>query len=397
MRRSGYLPGLDGLRALAILGVLMTHDQSWTIFGHSNAGWKGLGGWGVYLFFAISGILICWRLLEDEQKLGRIHLRSFYIRRFFRIQPASWFYLVIVALLFITGALPVNWHYWLSALLSYANFVMIPVDPHAASAFLGHFWTLSVEEHFYIIISLFLVTVPKYRVRVLGAALVFLVIAQRVLAAHHRYNPDLSPRRTYWVVEFLVAPALLALLCRQERVQGFAKRYWTPAVAGLTIFGVVCLRLLKHYVLDAPAGAWKHTALLGLVVFNTEILLYACGPFIIAVMFHPECLTTRFLELAPLRFVGRLSYSIYLWHLLFFGPAILRDQGGVPSHVLNLLSERPFKYAATIAVALMSYYWVEKPSIRLGHRLAPPATEGHPDLATESRDAPRLRELVAKQ
>jgi peptidoglycan/LPS O-acetylase OafA/YrhL len=65
--KSGYLPSLDGWRAIAILGVMMTHDQPWVVLGHSNINWKGFGGWGVHLFFAISGILICTRILEEEK------------------------------------------------------------------------------------------------------------------------------------------------------------------------------------------------------------------------------------------------------------------------------------------------------------------------------------------
>ena len=89
-RKSGYLPGLDGLRAVAIFGVLVEHDLPWSIAGHSNALWKAYGGWGVQLFFAISGVLISWRLLEDEEaRAGRLRLGSFYIRRISRPSPYS--------------------------------------------------------------------------------------------------------------------------------------------------------------------------------------------------------------------------------------------------------------------------------------------------------------------
>ena len=87
------------------------------------------------------------------------------------------------------------------------------------------------------------------------------------------------------------------------------------------------------------------------------------------------------LEWRPLRYLGRLSYSIYLWHVLFLVgglPAI-----GIHAPWLLLLTERPWRYVATCAMAMLSFYLVEKPLIRLGHHLAPPATPGHKDLRVD--------------
>jgi peptidoglycan/LPS O-acetylase OafA/YrhL len=95
-------------------------------------------------------------------------------------------------------------------------------------------------------------------------------------------------------------------------------------------------------------------------------------------MLHPRSWSTRVLELRPLRFIGRISYSIYLWHILFYSAI---DLPPVSSHVLLVLSERPWKYVCTLVVAVASYYLIEKPLVRMGHRLAPPATAGHKDLA----------------
>jgi len=80
--------------------------------------------------------------------------------------------------------------------------------------------------------------------------------------------------------------------------------------------------------------------------------------------------------------VGRLSYSLYLWHILFFIPAYAGVR--ITSAPLLFLSERPWKYIASFAAATLSYYLIEKPFIRLGHRLAPPATPGHKDLAVDT-------------
>src|ERR1039457_1595720 len=118
-RSKGYLPTLDGWRAIAILGVLGDH----VLWGNPHLGRFGqiaiglMGEKGVTLFFGISGFLITWRLLEEQEKLGAISLRAFYIRRAFRILPASTMYLAAIGLLALGGFLTVNPHSWLSALL----------------------------------------------------------------------------------------------------------------------------------------------------------------------------------------------------------------------------------------------------------------------------------------
>lgn len=127
------------------------------------------------------------------------------------------------------------------------------------------------------------------------------------------------------------------------------------------------------------------------LIVNRDLLFYGSALLVVAVMLNPRSLSTRFLELPPIRFAGRLSYSIYLWHILFFIPIYLGDL--VHSPVLTALSARPWKYVATAITALLSYYLIEKPLIRIGHRLAPPATQGHADLAASPQSASKHMQL----
>lgn len=384
-KRSGYLPGLDGLRAIAILGVLLTHDLPWSVAGHSNVAWKGFGGWGVQLFFCISGVLICWRLLEEEARVGRIQLGSFYIRRLFRIQPAAFCYLAAVAILFFTGVILPNWNFWLAAALSYINFVVTENTPPGAAAFLGHFWTLAVEEHFYILLSLFLFLFRERRALLLSLAIAILLAAQSHGMDHGEFSPVVSPRRTYWIIQFLLLPALFAILARQPRVRSWIGSYLKPWVAVLATLAA----MLGYLWSDSPrvfSAGWTAFSVPLFLIISRNYLFYGFGGIVLAVMLNPRSLSTRFLELAPLRFVGRLSYSIYLWHILFFIPVYLGDL--VHSPVLNTLSARPWKYIATAATALLSYFFIEKPLIRIGHRIAPPAVQGRADLASSASAKP---------
>ncbi len=382
--KSGYLPGLDGLRSFAILGVLMTHDLPWSIAGHSNAKWKGYGGWGVDLFFAISGVLICWRLLEDEARSGHIRLRDFYIRRLFRIQPAAFTYLAVIAILCLLSVIPTGWPIWWSAVLSYANFLVTAKSPPGIPNFVGHFWTLSVEEHFYILISVFFLIARRYRAALLGSLLVVLVLAQTYIQHLGLYTTIVSERRSYWVLQFLFFPALLALLVRPARTRTLVERYGKPWVVTVLLAVLMLLNLLQ-YGTQLLFREVRHFSPVFFFSYNMNVLFYGFGGWVIAIMLSPTSWTTRFLELRPLRFIGRLSYSIYLWHILFFMPVYLPEM--VRPKSLLVLAERPWKYLLTAVAALVSYYCIEKPMIRLGHKIAPPATAGHRDLEVQPEPA----------
>jgi peptidoglycan/LPS O-acetylase OafA/YrhL len=372
--RSGYLPSLDGWRALAILAVLIGHDLPWTLFGHSDARFHSYGGWGVYLFFGISGFLVTTRILEDEAILGRFRIGFFYIRRVLRIQPAAIVFLAVLALLSAVGITHERHSALLGGLFLYQNYLYNAADTSGTWVLTGHFWTLSVEEHFYLLLSVLLFFVRRRRATVFFGCLLLLLVWQRLSVHLGIYNPVRAPRRTELNLQYLLLPALCAILLRRKPVLDWCLRFLRPWVvfAGT---GVVCgLCLLT----DRLPSMLRNT-LLGW----PEALFYAFGFWVIATVLHPRSWTTRFLELKPLRYVGRLSYSIYLWHILFF---ITSDPvAHVHNRTLLFLDERPWRYVATAVVSLLSYYGVEKPLIRLGHRLAPPATPGHADLDAAAR------------
>ncbi|HEY1741797.1 MAG TPA: acyltransferase [Granulicella sp.] len=380
-RKSGYLPSLDGWRALAILGVLMTHDVAWNIGGHSNASYKGIGGYGVQLFFAISGVLITTRILEEESLVGFFDLRRFYIRRIFRIQPAAMGYLAVTGLLIAFGVIHDHWFFWLGAVFFFENFAYRGLPLDAGSFFSGHFWTLAVEEHFYILLSLLLFCVRKYRLAVLVIIYVILVKAQEY-ALWHGMFPAIVQRRTYWQLHYLVFPAAFAVALQKPRVKKWANLYLRPWAAGSFWIAMFLLHTLVMHHRDPRSSVFSLQSLLGEADFHFEIFVtFLLG----ATMLHPKAWSTRFLEIPPLRFIGKISYSLYLWHVLFFSRIF--PETNVTNSVLLALSNRPAKYLATCFVATLSYYALEKPMMRLGHRLAPPALPGRPELAEESVSA----------
>ncbi len=122
---TGYLPTLDGWRALAILAVLVDHTVEYSSLRNypKLVRFTHIGPNGVSLFFAISGFLICSRLLEESRVFGRINLHGFYIRRACRILPPALFYLIVIGVLSVLGLIVVSPGEWWSSVLFFRNYL----------------------------------------------------------------------------------------------------------------------------------------------------------------------------------------------------------------------------------------------------------------------------------
>ena len=373
-RKTGYLPSLDGWRALAILGVLMAHDLPWVIAGHSNVHILGYGGYGVQLFFAISGVLITTRILEEESLVGFFDIRKFYIRRIFRIQPASLAYLAVTGLLITFGVIHDHWFFWLGSVFLYQNFAYRGLPLDARSFFSGHFWTLAVEEHFYILLSLLLFVVRKYRLALFLTLYVGSLMAG-VYAVRHGYYPEIVHRRTYWNLHFLLFPAAFAIALRKISVLDYIERYLRPWVAASLWALALLYDRAKFHHHHPGAQVFSVLSTLNILNYYPEVFFTL---MIVSTMLHPRAWATRVLEWGPLRFIGKISYSLYLWHVLFFFRIF--PGTNITNPILLALSGRPAKYIVSLSAACLSYYLLEKPMMRLGHRLAPPMLAGRPEL-----------------
>ncbi len=344
-RSQGYIPTLDGWRAVAILAVIFNHAQVLSFGPFSTRLVHDFGDHGVSLFFALSGFLICTRLLREEDAFGSISLRSFYTRRLFRIQPAALVYLLTVAVLGAVGLLSTYNRGIIGALLMIRNFW--PTSSHAGFWQTVHFWSLSVEEQFYLVLPGFLVLCPRRRLTILSFTVVALELWHMVVRQH----PPLASfgflifLRTDIVINGILLGSVFALALRKRSVRSFVQRFLHPWTALLYV-ALVCVVL------------GRHPALFGFAPFTTLYPLV-----IVATVYHANSLVGRLLESAPLRFVGRISYSLYLWQQLFFYPFAAPVPGSFRSHQVLC-------FAATFACAVASYSLVETPLIRLGHRLA---------------------------
>ena len=352
LKPSTYIPTLDGWRALSIGLVILHHSQIQSnvpILGPLLQSLAHFGEVGVEFFFAISGLLICTKLLEEESRIGQISVRGFYVRRFFRILPAAIFYLLVIAMLAALHVIPVFPVDWFASLFFFRNYLMLLEylnhSPLPLHWYTGHFWSLSMEEHFYLVLPAVLVTFKRTRRWVLAGMAVFVTFWRMVLShvIHRDYQFNF---RTDTHVDALLIPALIALALYPLTGNEIARRHipaWSfPLLAAIELF-LLNARVPFFFTLQA--------IVLPLLILSTAL--------------HPHTVQARILEIKPLRWIGWISYSLYLWQQLFFG---VNFAGSPPG--LALLRKSPVNLLALLVCAIFSHYVIEKPCIRLGHRLA---------------------------
>jgi len=337
------LPTLDGWRAVAILAVLGCHAH-WPTAGLERL--APYGAMGVSVFFALSGFLITRRLMEEWQATGRIHLANFYIRRAFRILPPILVYLAAVSLLgFGPHLIPMDRGQLAASLFFYRNYLTAPV---AEGWYTGHFWSLAVEEHFYLIWPILLWFAGMRRARWLAPSLALAVAVWRVADARYdwvgRLNPALrgSVARTDYRLDILLFGCAVALVWDDSRVQALLRRMGGSLLALAAAAAAVCCQ-----VWTPPGYLTMVAALMALLPAATVA--------------KPKSWAGRILELSLLAWVGRMSYSLYIWQQLFL-PSIELPRS------LAILQRGPWNLAAIFGCAALSYYLVERPAIAWGKR-----------------------------
>jgi peptidoglycan/LPS O-acetylase OafA/YrhL len=336
---AGYIPTLDGWRAIAILLVLLEHG-SFRTFG--PIGWTRLGGHGVEIFFVLSGFLITGKLLEEGS------LRKFYLRRAFRILPIVFAYLgAVVTLGLIFHRIPLSWGEISASLLFVRNYRFIPSPGSGAGWFTAHLWSLSIEEQFYIFWPLVLLKVGKGapRRQALGAAMLFAFCGCVLLLVHFARVMHLGGY--YWMPNISFSGLIVGCLLRIA----FSDAIWMSALT----------TVLSGRSLRAAIGL-----LIYILVFHAQLTIFdplICGLAVGATVLEPRAWVGRVLEFPALRWIGRLSYSLYIWQQLFLG-------FGVNFRPFGFLSAFPINLASTVAMACISYYLLERPMMQWGHSLA---------------------------
>jgi peptidoglycan/LPS O-acetylase OafA/YrhL len=338
--RTGRIPTLDGWRAIAIFGVLCTHIR-WPL---RQLAFLGYGGdLGVQLFFALSGFLITSRLLEEYDAKGAVSWPNFYIRRVFRILPPAFFYLSVLVLLGpVLQYIQVGAKGLAASAFFYRNYV-----PVASGWYTAHFWSLAVEEHFYLLWPAVLCVVGVARgwraALVLAGVFILWRHADKHFdwVGHFRSNLQGNGHRTDYRISGLFLGCALAYLWRNQDARAVLTRlvrsWWSLPMIAATI------ALVRHPTRWSDDGLDLFMAILPVVTIA-----------------DPRGIVSRALETSLLRWVGRLSYSLYLWQQLFLP---LYDE---PK---SLIQQLPFNVVAAFLAAVFSYRLVERPLIAYGRRL----------------------------
>ena len=336
MRKGGYLPELDGLRALSVGFVLLIHAS----YGRVQGGFLG-----VDIFFVISGYLITRIMMRERDATGRVDLRDFYRRRAFRILPPLIVCLVLAMLLWggpDRDRLPVA----ASMLLFFANFM-----PTTMMRGLAHTWSLAIEEQFYIVWPLTFILASTRGPRAVAAvavAVIVLSIATRAAMLAAGYAPVTLYIFTPARCDGLMIGCLLAVgepwLSRRVARRALAPIAWcclTGMVAGLFL-------VTSELMLETP---------IALTVFA----LLAAGPIFAAPRLADDSILRAALASPTARYIGRRSYGLYLYHYpIFYAAEAYRVPGNLANYAAVVVAE----VALSLLVTEISWRLVERPIAR---------------------------------
>lgn len=358
------IPSLDGLRAISIGFVLFSHLAGTGGFPVSAAAanvWS-LGNFGVTVFFVISGFLITGLLLDELARTDRIRLGRFYFRRTLRIFPP---YFALLAALLIAQAIG-----WIALkpgdVLHAATYTSNYHDER--SWFVGHTWSLAVEEQFYLLWPAVLVLAGTRRALLIAAATVLVVPIVRVAEWELFRSAGYGVGHRFETIADAIAVGCVLACARPwlHRYEPYMRLLRSPLFAVVPVLALGGNLLHDHPLLAFGAG---------ITVMN--VCLALCLDW--CVTFH-EGRVGRVLNAAPLVFVGWISYSLYLWQQPFLNRA---SQAAIAQFPLNII--------LTVAAALASYYVIERPSLQLRKRIesrkrrpgpAPPVgADPRPDVA----------------
>ena len=354
----GYLPGLDGLRAVAIIGVLLYH---------AGIDWMPGGFLGVDVFFVISGFLITSLILEEYDRSGRVNFTKFYLGRARRLLPAVAVLLIAVGLAVLIvyqDALSAFREDALATVFYVNNWWYIFVDQSYFESvgrppLLKHLWSLSVEEQFYLIWPAFALLLMRSggRPLVRRLALVLAIAStvwMAVLSIRNGYPVDADPSRAYFGTDShsmgLLVGAALATMWRPGRLSTQVPRGAQLIITGIGVTSLAAV--IGFYLFVGEFTPWLYRGgFLALAFFTTAL---------IAAVTHPASFLGPALGTGVLRYIGRRSYGIYLWHWPIFmvtRPGIDVEWSEPVTFVVRI--------ALTLVIAELSYRLVEMP-IRRG-------------------------------
>ena len=350
---SSRIPSLDGIRAVSILLVLASHfglslHYPYYLWAVANC----YGKVGLRIFYVLSGFLITQLLLRERDKTGIISLKKFYVRRAYRILPAAYLYMIIITAIAHADFRSKDIAFAFTYLSSYSTYI-----PHN----LSHLWSLSVEEQFYLVWPAVMVTAAMRERSVATAVAVLAPLVRLVLILGSWNNGPLFPMATS--VDALATGCLLALA--QDTLEKWRpffthRHFW---IVWVLTASIPVLELARHAGVYQIAGVPLVHAGIALSMQNAIAMRY------------------RVLNASVPVWIGKISYSLYLWHRPF-------DE--LSSHSWYALF--PANVILMLGLAVASYYLVEQPMLNLRTRRTQQLSSPGADRVTETPASSALSE-----
>ena len=349
--RLGYMVQLDSLRAVAVFSVMIEHFVPKKYLLGAVLPWGVLG---VKFFFVLSGFLItgillrCRYLVELKKQDAKFTLRQFYIRRFLRIVPIYYLTIAVTALVNIE---PVRktlfWN------LTYTSNIYFTLKGEWQGS-ISHFWSLAVEEQFYLFWPLLVLFIPQKHLLKTIVFTIALGLLSRLICSEFGLNIVVLQTMTFNSLDSLGMGALLAFYSQDyKRFKQFKSQLcnlclWVsiPLFVSLQILRLFpTSELSRASVVEDTITAMLFTALIGHAA-------YGFGGFVGTI-----------LELKPLVYLGKISYGIYVYHnfmnIILLHPSVFRFLG-LP-YPNSELMQIYFKVVASVIIASLSWYVIEKP------------------------------------
>jgi peptidoglycan/LPS O-acetylase OafA/YrhL len=333
------IQSLDGLRGIAILSVLLIHHSLF------NNGWMG-----VDLFFVLSGFLITQILRREADE--PFYWRRFYVKRATRILPPL-VLTVILGYVFTPKAhllAAVGYLLSLSGLIELTPYHILPLGP---------LWSLAVEEHFYLLWPFAVRYLPRKHLLLILSVTIAVVPLLRMYFSHPMPMAELTP--VYFLTPFRIDEmsfgCLLAILLESQSSLAFLKQ-WSKWLFFLSSGTYLVIWSSLHHVLYFPGA---HTKFFDATGYTLVAVI--CFSAVAHVRLNRDNWVSRVLSFAPLAFVGRISYGIYLYHLLI--KTLVMWTMHITSQQMALLGDFPL----VLLVSWLSFKYYESPIIEWGkHR-----------------------------
>ncbi|MBB6130571.1 acyltransferase family protein [Mucilaginibacter lappiensis] len=342
--KNNYYHSLNGFRGISIILVVIYHLH---LFNGVITNYIFNGRLGVGIFFVLSGFLITTLCLKEKELTNDISLSSFYVRRLLRIFPIAYLYLIVIIILNVIYNLGIPRFQFVGAALYLMDFSYF--RSHSFTQILSHYWSLAVEEQFYILFPFIL----KINRRLFLYSILFVVFALPVIYTIQEACPAINHGVLYYFTHFLIKFQCIAVGCLFALL-AFSKAFDSEWIMKTKILGNVLAIFLIFYLNFDDFYTVKTT-------YINLIISVLVGYLIITNLLVNNDWIFRFLNTRVMSFIGILSYSIYIWHMLF---------ASFDAKLPGIFSNIPYNIPGLIIVPLLSYFFFEKYFLNLKKRFS---------------------------